>query len=216
LLDEYDKIELEIANESAKTFEDERADVGEQIREKERSKLVLQNQLEVKRKEDAEIANWINNFNDFKFYLGNKPLEIICGLVNQYLKFNGSDLNLHIEGFKKLKNGEIRQALTPVIYRNWTNPKDYNSFSAGEQCRLNLATDLAFQQLINMSSKYGGLELYLSDELTNPLDSLGIQSAAYAFNQLGKTIILVSHAGADMNYDNTVVIRKQNTVSEVI
>lgn len=216
LLSEFDDLVNKADKESKRTFKDEQKRVNEQIKQKQGERVAAEQGLVAAQQELEQITEWINHFEDFKFYLGNKPLELICGLVNQYLNFNGSDLNLQIEGFKKLKSGEIRQALQPVIYRNWQNPKDYNQFSEGEKTRLNLAVDLAFQQLINSSSKYGGLDLYVNDELMNPLDSLGVQGAAQAFNKLGKTILLVSQAGADLVYDNTILVEKRNGISKVI
>ncbi len=216
LANEYADVEERLEKVSGLTFKEEKKKVKSQIKDKEDERLTLTQQLAGAKEELENITKWVNNFEDFKFYVGNKPLEIICSLVNQYLQFNGSDLNLHIEGFKKLKSGEIRQALTPVIYRNWMNPKDYNQFSEGEKTRLNLSTDLAFQQLINSSSKYGGLDFYMNDELLNPLDSLGINGAAESFNRLGKTILLVSQAGADMNYDNTILVEKKNSISRIL
>ncbi len=213
---EFERILIEIDKAKASTFDDERKHIAQQIEEKLAERREQDKQLLDVQKELEQTTQWINHFEDFRFYLANKPLEIICGLVNQYLAFNGSDLNLHIEGFKKLKSGEIRQALQPVIYRNWANPKDYNQFSEGEKTRLNLAVDLSFQQLINSSSKSGGLDYYCNDELMNPLDSVGVQGAAKAFNQLGKTILLVSQAGADLVYDNTVLIEKENGISKII
>lgn len=208
--------EIEIAMTSKITFEDERSHIDVQIKEKQEIKQALQDQLNQVKTELFNNEQWIDNFNDFKFYLGNKPIETICVLVNEYLKLNGSDLNLYIEGVKKLRSGELRQALTPVIYRNWSNPQLIAQFSEGERVRLNLATDLAFQQLINQSSKYGGLNLYLNDELISGLDSLGVKNAASAFNQLNKTMLLVTHSGADLVYDNSIEIEKKDGVSRII
>lgn len=207
---------LELDTESAKTFVDEKASILEQIESKEFEIRSLEKGLQEVKEEVDNLNKWIDNLNDFKFFLGNRPLHLITSLVNQYLELNGSDLNLQIEGFKKLKSGEIRKALNPVIYRNWMNPQDYNSFSAGEKCRLNICTDLAFQQLINASSKYGGLNLYISDELISSLDSLGVKGAAESFNSLGKTIVLVTHAGADLQYNNVISIEKRNNVSKIV
>jgi DNA repair exonuclease SbcCD ATPase subunit len=212
---ELEKKMLELDTEAAVTFEDEKADITQQIEEKKVEIEVLNESLKQAQEKRQLNLDWIGHFSDFKFYLGNKPLALITSLINQYLELNGSDLNLKIEGFKKLKNGEIRQSLNPVIFRNWMNPRDYNSFSAGEQCRLDTCTSLAFQQLINASSKHGGLNLFVSDETLNNLDSLGIKNAAESFNILDKTILLVSHSGSDVNYKNTIVIEKKNGASTI-
>lgn len=198
------------------TFADQQQSVVQAIATKQQELADSQQEIQALQQMVDNNNKWTEQLEDFKFYLGNKPIQTICSLVNQYLKLNGSDLNLYIEGFKKLRSGEIRQALTPVIYRNWLNPQSINQFSEGEKVRVNLAVDLAFQQLINSASKMGGLDLYVSDEIINPLDSLGVANAARAFNNLDKTILLVSHSGADLVYDNTIVIEKSKQVSKIL
>lgn len=158
---------------------------------------------------------WIDRFKQFKFYLSNKPVEIICHYTNQFLKQLNSDLSISIEGFKVLKSGELRAELTPIIYRSGLNPEPYSSFSGGERVRLNLACDLALQRLINENSG-AGLDFLCTDEAINALDSLGIANAAKAFNSLNKTILLVTHSGSELNYDNIITVRKKNNKSEII
>jgi hypothetical protein len=215
LLKQMQNLEIALTKAQAKSFDEQESAVQAQINDKELQLQQLDINCQGLHDENTNIKKWIEIFNDFKFELGNKPLENICVLVNQYLKMNGSDLNLLIEGFKKIRSGEIRQALNPVVYRNWMNPQPLVQFSEGERARLNLTVDLAFQQLINSTSKYGGLDYYQNDELLSPLDSLGVSNAAQAFNNLNKTIMLVSHSGADMMYDNTILIKKENKVSVV-
>lgn len=212
---QIEELELRRGSINQSVFSDQTKDVNRRISIKRNELETFQLQRQELDKQLELKSRWVNNFADFKFYLGNKPLEIITGLINQYLEFNGSDLNLQIEGFKKLKSGEIKQALEPIVYRNWTNPQSIYRFSGGENVRLNIACDLAFQQLINNSSKYGGLNLYCSDELMNELDSLGVYNAAIAFNELNKTILLVTHSGSDNNYENLITIEKTNGVSKL-
>lgn len=197
-------------------FEDQKQSTVKQIADKQKQKDDLQLQLDQNLAKLTETTKWVDNFNDFKFYLGNKPISIICSLVNKYLKLNGSDLNLYIEGFKKIRSGELRQSLNPIIYRNWQNPQDLVQFSEGERARINISVDMAFQELINNASKTGGLNLYLNDELISGLDSIGVQKAAEAFNQLDKTMLLVTHSGTDLLYENMILIRKQNNISIAI
>lgn len=216
LVKEIEGLESDLLLINAKEFKDEISNVKESIKDKEELIEGTQNQITLHNEEIAEQTKWIDQFEDFKFYLGNKPLEIICGLVNEYLSLNGSDLNLNIEGFKKLKSGEIRASLEPVVYRKWINGQPYNSFSAGEQVRLNVSVDLAFQQLINNASKYGGLSLYINDEVMAQCDGLGVESAANAFNQLNKTMLLVTHSAENMSYQNTITVQKQNGISRIL
>lgn len=220
---EVNRVKAEIGKKNDKviqiesrTYEDQVTSIRGSITEKQEVFNQLTNQLNNSLLEIDEMSKWITNFEDFKFYLGNKPIETICSLVNDYLLLSKSDLNLYIEGFKKLRSGELRQALTPVIYRNWNNPQSFHQFSEGEKVRLNLAVDLAFQKLINENSKYGGLNLFVNDECLSNLDSIGVSNAAKAFEDLGKLLILVTHSGSDMIYDNTILIEKKYNKSVVI
>jgi DNA repair exonuclease SbcCD ATPase subunit len=210
---ELNDIQQRIDEISARSFEAEAADILNRIEQKEKEQQEMEQALQQHASFMTTKQVWIDRFSEFKFYLANKPLEQIAALINRYLQMNGSDLSVNIEGFKKLKSGEIRPDLRAVIYRNWADPEDYTQFSEGEKCRLNISVDLTFQQLINSSSKYGGLDFYCNDELMNALDSQGISLAASAFNQIGKTIFLVSHSGADMHYENALKIVKENGTS---
>jgi hypothetical protein len=213
---QYARLAEELKEAEERMFTNERYNIRQQINAKEQEIKSVQLQLEELNTDLADKKKWVDNFYDFKFYLGNKPIENICGLVNQYLRMNGSDLNLFIEGFKKIRSGELRQVLNPIIYRNWIDPHPYIQFSGGEKVRLDISTDLSFQQLINSNSKFGGLDYYQNDMLINELDSLGVKNAAEAFNQLGKTIVLVTHSGADLVYENVVLIEKKHKISVII
>jgi len=165
--------------------------------------------------EDNRYELWSGYFADFKFFLANKPIESLTQSINFYLSKNDSDLSVLIEGFVKLKNGEIRQKLNPLISRSGLNQQSYGSFSGGERARLDISCDLAFQEMINSASPTGGLNYYQNDELLNALDSKGIRNAASAFEMLGKPILLVTHAGNDLFYPETVTIIKENGQSKI-
>lgn len=162
----------------------------------------------------ADDNTWIDNFKQFKFYLSNKPVEVISHYTNEFLKSLGSELTIAIEGFRVLKSGELKAELTPIVYRNGLNPEQYAAFSGGEKVRLNIAVDLAFQRLVNENSKQG-LSFYSNDEAINALDSVGVVSAAKAFNNLKETICLVSHSGSEMNYDNVITVTKKGHKSTI-
>jgi len=215
ILKAIEDLESKIAETHALSFVDEKKNIQEQIKAKEKEIASIAAEITSLNTLIDQSSQWIKHFEEFKFYLGNKPIEVICSLVNNYLKMIGSDLNLHIEGFKRLKSGELRQSLNPIIYRNWINPQPYVQFSEGERVRLNLAVDLAFQQLINASSKTGGLNYYQSDEMISGLDSLGVTNTAKAFSKLNKAILLVTHSASDMNFENTISIEKNKGISSI-
>lgn len=160
-------------------------------------------------------SEWIKTLNDFKFHMANKPVKAIAGHINYYLEQNKSDLRVEIEGFKKLKSGQIRQQLTPRIFR-MGEERDYASFSGGERARIDLSCDLAFQEIMNASSPSGGLNYYQNDELLNPVDVEGIANAARAFDELDKTILLVSHSGSELSYEKVVMLHKENGITKCL
>lgn len=204
--------EQELLEIDARVFDD--GGIRERIEKVQKQKDEIENKSICTNMEIGTYSMWIERFKQFKFYLANKPVEIICHYANQFLQKLGSDLSISIEGFKVLKNGELKAELTPLVYRNQINPQSYSSFSGGERVRLNLAADLALQRLINENSSEG-LEFYSNDEACSALDSLGLLHAAKAFNNLHQTICIVSHSGADLMYDNVVTVIKNNGKSEI-
>lgn len=192
-----------------------KADFEKKMDDAIKQKQDLLDQLDNAEKELNKIESWISNFNDFKFFLANKPIKYIAALTNAYLEKFGSDLSIEIEGFKRLRTGKLKQELTPRILRNRMNKKSYDDFSGGQRARLNIANDLGFQEILNSTSQSGGLNHYQNDELMNPVDSLGILSAAKSFSSLSKSIFLISHSGVDNSYENIIKIVKEDSNSYI-
>jgi DNA repair exonuclease SbcCD ATPase subunit len=185
-------------------------DVTQKLCELEAQILEEENKIkEVFVKEQTKLKLWYERFEKFKYYLINKPISIICNKTNQMLREIDCDYSISIEGFKKLKSGELRAELTPVVHIKGLESQPYPQFSAGERTRLDLACDLSIQSMINSTSG-GGLNFYMSDECISGLDSRGIESVAKSFNKLNKSILLVSHSGSDLNYDSVLTLKKEN------
>ena len=166
-------------------------------------------------KEISLRDGWLSNFEDFKFYLANKPIQFVCHKVNNCLSKVDSDLFVKIDGFRLLRNGKIKQELTPIVLRNMDNPQPYKQYSGGERVRIDIATDNSFQDIINSNSKMGGLNYYQNDEVLSELDGLGIENVAKSFNSYEKTMFLVTHSGADLMHENVIKIVKENDISSV-
>lgn len=167
-------------------------------------------------KEISFREQWVSNFEDFKFYLANRPIQFICEKVNSCLSKIESDLFVKIDGFRILRTGKIKQELTPMVYRNMMNPQPYKQYSGGERVRIDIATDNSFQEIINSNSKTGGLNYYQNDEVLSELDSLGVSLVANSFNSYNKTMLLVTHSGADLNHKNVIRIEKENDISSIV
>ncbi len=155
------------------------------------------------------------NFDDFKFFVIHERINSIAQRINHYLEIMKSGLTVQIEGFKKNRNGEVKQEFTPMILRDGDNPQLYSQFSAGEKKRLDLASDLAFQEIINAKAGNGGLNFYLNDELLNPVDTQGILNLVKGAQKLQTKIVLATHSAPGQMFPKTITITKENGVAKV-
>src|SRR5690606_17221916 len=99
-----------------------------------------------------------------KSYLANLSLKNIEELVNFYLTKMNTDLSVEIEGYKQ-KGKKITEKITETILRGMTPIGSYNRFSGGERGRIDVASILANQTLINNNASPKGLDLIIIDEV---------------------------------------------------
>ena len=157
-----------------------------------------------------------NHFVEFRSYLANKKVEAISGVTNYFLKLIGSDLRVEMLGFKRLKNGSIRDKITVNLLRNGENCGSFGKYSAGERARVNLASILGLQKLTNDSADPGkGLGLVILDEILEASDTTGIEASCKALNRLGITSLLVTQNPIAGDGVNTLVVTKENGISTI-
>lgn len=160
------------------------------------------------------IRAWLNNFKKFKSFLANKQLKVIQGLVNKQLQDMGVDMQIKIEGFKVLANGEIREQITGYVIENG-NVAEYKEFSKGERSRIDYAMILAMQNLCNSGSRNGGLDLLFADEISEGIDPLGNTLLLSAIQKTGRTSLIVSHVGTITPENECIMAVKINGVTEI-
>lgn len=157
-----------------------------------------------------------NYFVDFRSYLANKKVKAISGVTNHFLELIGSDLRVEMLGFKKLKNGKIRDKITVNLLRNGVDCGSYAKFSGGERARVNLASILGLQRLTNNSAPKGkGLDLIILDEILSESDAEGINAMSNALNKLKATSLLVVQDTVCNDYDNVIIVEKHGGYSYV-
>jgi DNA repair exonuclease SbcCD ATPase subunit len=128
---------------------------------------------------------------------------------------NFDKLMVYTEGYKQLASGEIRENITPIIYRNGLQEGSFKRFSGGEKGRLEFAIMLSLQQLINASSDSGGLELLLADEIFESIDGVGISNMIDSAKDLNKTVMLTTHVNVNRDHD-VILIEKDINGSKII
>lgn len=155
-------------------------------------------------------------FMQFKSYLANTKIAALGTMMNQVLADLGSDLRVNLSGYTTLKNGTVREKISVTIVRDGLDAGSFGKFSEGERARVNLASIVAMQRLVNGNCDVGkGLDLICLDELLDSMDGDGLSSVFSSLNKLGITALIVSHGFVAENYQHKLLIEKKNGESRI-
>lgn len=182
------------------------------------SKKAENKKLETARVDSEKYDFWIYHFSKkgFLTYLTNQSIKTIEGMTNSYLQKFNSDLKVNIEGYKVLKNNDIREKISVSIIRNGRNIGSFERYSGGEKGRINLACIAGLQKLMNMSISDGGLNFLGLDEVFEGLDTTGQKDVLKILETIGVTTMVVSHRVDSIGSDNEVYIEKVNGISNIV
>lgn len=155
-------------------------------------------------------------FVQFKTYLANTKIEALSRITNEFLIAIGSDIRIRFDGYTVLKSGKVREKISISLLRDGVDCGSFGKFSAGEAARVNLATILAMQRLVNANCDDGkGLDLLVLDEILEAVDEAGLASMFEALNALGGTVLVVSHGNVAEGYPHKLVITKEHGESRI-
>ena len=155
-------------------------------------------------------------FVQFKTYLANTKIEALSRITNEFLVGIGSDIRIRFDGYTLLKSGKVREKISISLLRDGVDCGSFGKFSAGEAARVNLATILAMQKLVNAHcDDEKGLDLLVLDEILEAVDEAGLASMFEALNALGGTVLVVSHGNVAESYPHKLVIVKENGESRI-
>lgn len=155
-------------------------------------------------------------FVQFKTYLANTRIEALSRITNEFLVGIGSDIRIRFDGYTVLKSGKVREKISISLLRDGVDCGSFGKFSAGEAARVNLATILAMQKLVNANcDDEKGLDLLVLDEILEAVDEAGLASMFEALNALGGTVLVVSHGNVAEGYPHKLVIVKEHGESRI-
>lgn len=155
-------------------------------------------------------------FVQFKTYLANTKIEALSRITNEFLIGIGSDIRIRFDGYTVLKSGKVREKISISLLREGVDCGSFGKFSAGEAARVNLATILAMQKLVNANCEdEKGLDLLVLDEILEAVDEAGLASMFDALNALGGTVLVVSHGNVAEGYPHKLVIVKEHGESRI-
>lgn len=190
-----------------KEIEDNIENTAEFIRQKE-------SQIELKNEEIYAKEQWINRFKDFKRYLALEQLKNIQSHTNDLLKKQKSDLRLMLEGFKVGANNKLKEEITPYILRD--EPESFWYYSGGERARVEIATIIAFQMLINATNSYGGLQFLFVDEVLEGLSEEGLYNVIDSLSFLNYPVLIITHVSNQNVKCRALKVEKLNGVSRLV
>jgi exonuclease SbcC len=167
-------------------------------------------------KELAALTAQEQIFIQFKGYLANTKINALSAMMNRVLTDLGSDLRVNLSGYTQLKSGGVREKISVSITRDGIDVGSFAKCSAGEAARINLASLLAMQRLVNGNAGLGkGLDLLVLDEILEAVDESGLASIFEALNGLNITALVVSHGLINEGYPHRITVLKQNGESRI-
>lgn len=176
----------------------------------------FEKEVEELTQKQSAVKEWEVNFKLFKSFLANKKLRIIQDMINTFLIKMKCDYKLKLEGYKQLSSGEIREKITPYIYSKDGEVCEFGEFSKGERARIDFATLLTLQTLVNESCEKGGLSLLFIDEIVEGLDSLGLKLILDSLESIDKTVLMTTHVTNESISPNIIMVEKVNGISKII
>lgn len=155
-------------------------------------------------------------FHQFRTHLANTKIAALSAVLNQVLEELGSTLRVRLSGYTQLKSGAIRDKISVSIHRDGIDIGSFGKCSAGEAARVNLASLLAMQKLVNGNADFGkGLDLLILDEIIDAVDESGLAAIFSALNKLQVTALVVSHGLTSEGYPHKLQIVKENGESRI-
>jgi exonuclease SbcC len=155
-------------------------------------------------------------FIQFKTYLANTKIEALSKITNEFLEEIGSDIRIRFSGYTSLKTGKIREKISVSLIRSGVDCGSFGKLSAGEAARVNLATILSMQKLVNATCETSrGLDLLVLDEILEAVDEEGLSHTFEALNRIGVTALVVSHGHIAEGYEHKLNIIKENGESKI-
>lgn len=157
---------------------------------------------------------WINRFKEFKMYLAIEQIKNIQAQANTILQKERSDLRLIIESFKKDSKGNVKDEITPYVFREQAESFWY--YSGGERARVEIALILAIQTMINATNRYGGLKLLYLDEITEGLSEEGLYNVIEALNFIQYPVLITTQVSNQNVKCAALKVEKVDGISRVV
>lgn len=215
-LSQIKNVKQQIDSLKSMKFESNESAVREKIEIAEEEIITASSEILELETKKQKLIEWVYVFKKFKTHLTNKSINSIEAFTNMFLTKIKTNLAVKMDGYKLLSDGKtIRENITVDILRNGLVEGPIEKFSGGEKVRVDICNILALQKLINLNSNSGGLDLLLLDEIIESVDSVGVSEILRQLNSINQTISIITHANTIRDYENVVIVTKENGYSNI-
>ena len=193
-----------------KQLEEKLEKVNKNIEELNKKLIPIKNEISQKKE-------WIDLMFLFRNYLTNKALKNIEGQTNLYLQQIGSSLQIELSCFTLLADGKtVREKISVEVLKNGMSSGNFKKHSFGEKAKIEIATILALQKLLNTSNASGGLNLLSVDEILESVSKKGMTNLIDSLLSLQETNFtkIITHINLDKSYPHiTRKFVKENDIT---
>ena len=192
----------------------------------EREKLIqesksLEEKLNFEKAEESRIQFWTQGFSNhgIKSFIIDNVVPFLNRRLNKYLsKLTSGQIEAIFSTRKVLKSGEEKEKFSMSLI-NKNGGSTYSANSGGEKKRIDLAINLAMQDLVSSRSSKK-LNLALFDETFDSLDENGIDGVVSLLQELAhdkSTILIISHSEYLKSFfTNSITMRKKDGISSIL
>jgi hypothetical protein len=128
-----------------------------------------------------------------------KDTGIKSKIVSQYIPIINQTVNACLEKFDFFVSFELDENFNEVIKSRHRDTFSYDSFSAGEKQRIDLAMMFSFRHLAAIRNSLDCNLLFLDEILDSSLDTTGIQNLLTMFEDMkNSNIVVISHRNKEL------------------
>lgn len=183
-------------------------ELGQHKKEKPESLEVMKLSLEAMNNKVTHCNYLIKLLTDSKSFIRR-------GILERYIPYLNKMINMYLQSLGLSHVVEVTTDLNVEIAYMQRDVSYYN-LSRGERLRLNIATTLAFRDLMRMVGKSSNL-LLLDEVLDSGLDESGIIAASELLQKSANDVLLISHRDDLLTtLDNKITVIKENGFSRVV
>ena len=171
--------------------------------------------------QQQDLSFWVDSFGNqgIKSLLLDSVTPFLNERANYYLaKLADSTIAVKFNTQQTLKSGEKRDKFSVEVI-NESGDNSYKGNSGGEKRRIDVAVNMALQDLINSRSNKS-VDLIVYDEVYEGLDSAGCEQVVELLKekarQFGSVVVITHNDNLKQLFDNSLTVYKENSKTFVL